>query len=61
MIISANKTMNCEVKHEKCVTFEKIKMAEVEEVADTNTVDDVALAYDKAFESIKRIHPTKCG
>jgi hypothetical protein len=53
--------MNCEVKHEKCVTLENVKIVEVEEVADTNRVHDVALAYDKAFESIKRIHPTKCG
>ncbi len=48
MVIPANKTMNCEVKHEKCVTLEKL--AEVEELADTNRVDDVALAYDKAFD-----------
>ncbi len=34
--------MDSEVKHEKCVTLEKIKMTEVEELADTNSEDDVA-------------------
>ena len=51
--------MDSEVKHEKCVTLKKIKMTEVEELADTNSEDDVALAYEKAVESIKRLELSK--
>ena len=51
--------MDSEVKHEKCVTLEEIKMTEVEELADTNSEDDVALAYEKAVESIKRLELSK--
>ena len=34
-------------------------MTEVEELADTNSEDDVALAYEKAVESIKRLELSK--
>ena len=53
--------MDCEAKHEKCVTLEKIKLAEAQELADTNSEDDVVLAYEKISESIKRLELSKDG
>ena len=51
--------MDCEAKHEKCVTLEKIKLAEAQELAETNSEDDVVLAYEKISESIKRLELSK--
>ena len=51
--------MDCEAKHDKCVTLEKIKLAEAQELAETNSEDDVALAYEKISESIKRLELSK--
>ena len=42
--------MDFEAKHEKCVTLEKIKLAEAQELAETNSEDDVVLAYEKVRE-----------
>ena len=53
--------MDCEAKHEKCVTLEKIKLAEAQELAETNSEDDVVLAYEKISESIKRLELSKDG
>ena len=51
--------MDCETKHEKCVTLEKMKLAEAAELANTNSEDDVTLAYGKISESIKRLELSK--
>ena len=39
--------------------FRKMKLAEAEELANTNSEDDVTLAYGKISESIKRLESSK--
>ena len=51
--------MDSEAKHEKRVTLEKIKLAEVEELADANSENDVTLAHEKIVQSIKQLELSK--
>ena len=52
-------SISTEEKHEKRVALEQMNLAEAEELMDTNSEDDVALAYEKIGESIKRLESAK--
>ena len=52
-------SISTEQKHEKRVALEHMNLAEAEELMDTNSEDDMTLAYENIGESIKRLELAK--